>query len=67
MVYDANGAHPDPKMVEDIKMLPAPTCEAKLQDFLGIAIYMYMGSFMPHLLQLTAPLRDILKKDIDFQ
>ena len=31
MVYDADGAHPDPKRVEDIKALPPPSNEAELQ------------------------------------
>ena len=35
MVYDASGAHLYPKKVEDIKVLPAPTPEAELQEFLG--------------------------------
>ena len=65
MVYDAHGAHLDPKKVEDIKALPAPTNESQLQEFLGIVTY--MGPSMPHLSQLTAPPRDLLKKEVDFQ
>ena len=47
MVYDADGAHPDPKRVEDIKALPPPSNEAELQQFLGIVTY--MSPFIPHM------------------
>ena len=65
MVYDADGAHPDPKRVEDIKALPPPSNEAELQQFLGIVTY--MSPFIPHMSQHTAILRDLLKKEADFQ
>ena len=65
MVYDADGAHPDPKRVEDIKALPPPSDEAELQQFLGIVTY--MSPFIPHMSQHTAILRDLLKKEADFQ
>ena len=66
MVYDADGAHPYPKRVEDIKALHPPSNEAELQQFLGITV-IYKSPFIPHMLQHTAILRDLLKKEADFQ
>ena len=64
-LYDKDGAHPDPKKVEDIHKIPTPTNATELQEFLGIVTY--MGPFIPNLSKSTASLRDLLKKDIDFQ
>ena len=64
-LYDKDGAHPDPKKVEDIHKIPTPTNATELQEFLGIVAY--VGPFIPNLSQSTANLRDLLKKDIDFQ
>ena len=65
MVYDAKGVHPDPERVEYIRNTPAPTNKTCLQQFLGIATY--MSPFVPQLAELTAPLRDLMKQDVDFQ
>ena len=65
ILYDDKGAHPDPKKVEDIQMIPAPTNRTELQEFLGIVTY--MGPFVPNLSQNTAMLRDLLKKDVEYQ
>ena len=46
-LYDDKGAHPDPKKVEDIQMIQAPTNRTELQEFLGIVTY--MGTFVPNL------------------
>ena len=64
MVYDANGAHPDPGKVDDINNLTPPNNKTQLQEFLGLANY--MAPFTPKLSDLTAPLRDLLKKDAEF-
>ena len=65
MVYDAKGVHPDPERVEDIRNTPAPTNKICLQQFLGIATY--RCPFVPQLAELTAPLRDLMNQDVDFQ
>jgi hypothetical protein len=65
MVYSADGVKPDPKKVEDIKSLEAPKNATQLKEFLGIVTY--IGPFIPHLSQHTASLRDLLKKDSEFQ
>ena len=63
-VSDKNGAHPDPKKVEAIHLMPPPTEPQELQRFLRMTTY--LSSFIPSLSMLTAPLRELLKKDTDF-
>ena len=63
-ILDKDGIHPDPKKVEEIKALPSPTGTTELQKILGIINY--MAPFIPRLSDLTAGLRDLLKKDKEF-
>ena len=63
-LYDANGVHPDPGKVNAVHALPAPTNVSELQEFLGLVTY--LSPFIPGLSTLTAPLRELLKKDTDF-
>ena len=60
-VYDKDGAHPDPKKVEAIHKMPPPEGPQELQKFLGMTTY--LSPFIPSLSTLTAPLRELLKKD----
>ena len=64
-LYDADGVHLDPGKVNAVHALPAPTNITKLQEFLGLV--MYLSPFIPWLSTLTAPLHELLKKDTDFQ
>ena len=63
-LYNANGVHPDPGKVDAVHALPAPTNVTELQEFLGLVSY--LSPFIPGLSTLTAPLRELLKKDTDF-
>ena len=63
-VYDKDGAHPDPKKVEAIHKMPPPEGPQELQKFLGMTTY--LSPFIPSLSTLTAPLRELLKKDSEF-
>ena len=63
-LYNANGVHPDPGKVDAVHALPAPTNVTELQEFLGLVTY--LSPFIPGLCTLTAPLRELLKKDTDF-
>ena len=63
-LYDADGVHLDPNKVNAIHALPVPTNVTKLQEFLGMV--MYISPFIPCLSTLTAPLHELLKKDTDF-
>ena len=63
-LYDATGVHLDPDKVNAIHTLPTPTNVTKLQEFLGMA--MYLSPFILGLSTLTIPLCELLKKDTDF-
>ena len=54
IVYDANGAHPDPKKVDAIHKIPPPDSKLQLQHFLGMVTY--LSPFIPSLSTHTAPL-----------
>ena len=57
--YSAQGMHPDPKKVQGITEMTAPTDKQQLQSFLGMVNY--MGTFIPNLSHHTEPLRAMLK------
>ena len=59
--YSAQGMHPDPKKVQGITEMTAPTDKQQFQSFLGMVNY--MGTFIPNLSHHTEPLRAMLKKD----
>ena len=64
-IYDKNLITSDPSKVEAIKQLLCPTNITDLQKVLGIITY--LAPFIPHLSDLTAPMRDILKKESEYQ
>ena len=59
--YPTTVTHPDPKKVQGITDMTAPTDKQQLQSFLGMVNY--MGTFIPNLSHHTEPLRAMLKKD----
>ena len=59
--YSSQGMHPDPKKIQGITEMTAPTEKQQLQSFLGMVNY--MGTFIPKLSHHTEPLRSMLKKD----
>ena len=59
--YSTQGMHPDPKKVQGITEMTAPTDKQQLQSFLGMVNY--MGTFIPNLSHHTEPLQAMLKKD----
>ena len=63
-IFDKNGIHPDPPKAEEIKSLPSPTNITELQKVLGIITS--MAPFIPRLSDLTANLRELLRKDTDY-
>ena len=51
--YSTQGIHPDPKKVQGITEMTAPTDKQQLQSFLGMVNY--MGTFIPNLSHHTEP------------
>ena len=64
-LYSKNGVRADPRKVEAIRNLNAPQNIAELQSLLGMITY--LASYIPKLSEHTAPLRELLSKQNDFQ
>ena len=60
----AEGLRPDPDKVSAIVDMPSPTDKQAVQRFLGMVNY--VQKFAPHLLEVTKPLPDLVKNDIEF-
>ena len=63
-VYDANGAHPDPKKVSAVHKMSAPGTATQLQKFLRLVSY--LSPFIPSLSSFTVPLHEQLKTGTEF-
>ncbi len=63
-VYSKDGVRPDPARTREIQGLPAPFNKQKVMSFLGMV--QYLAPHIPHLSDLTAPLRELTKKDTEF-
>ena len=59
------GIYPDPAKVQAIHDLIPPTNAAQLQSFLSLITY--LSAYIPNLSQKTAPLRQLLRDDNEFQ
>ena len=60
-----DGVKADPKKVDAIKKLETPKDKQGVQRILGVVGY--LQKFAPHLSGLSAPLRDLIKKDVNFR
>lgn len=63
-VLSADGVKPDPQKVEAINAMPVPVNREELQRFLGVVTY--LSKFIPNLSQKSAPLRQLLQKDVEW-
>ena len=59
------GLKPDPAKVEAIAAMPEPDNVTALKRFLGMVNY--LSKFMPHLSEMTEPLRRLKDKDAEWQ
>jgi len=64
MLYTPDGVKPSPDKVRAIENLEPPKDKKELYTLLGMATY--MSSFIPNLADHTAPLRNLLKENVDF-
>lgn len=60
--FSKEGMSPDPDKIDSIKKLVNPTNKTELQRMLGMINY--LRSFIPNVSELTAPLRELLKKNV---
>ena len=60
-ILTADGIYPDPEKVKAIFDMPIPANKGKLQTFLGMVAY--LGKFIPHLSDASAPLRSLIVKN----
>ncbi|KFD60572.1 hypothetical protein M514_27238, partial [Trichuris suis] len=60
-ILTPEGIRADPKRVEAIAKMPAPSDASKLRSFLGMVNF--YSQFIPNLADLCAPLHGLLKKD----
>ena len=63
--YTKDGVQPDPDKVQAIADINPPSDAKELQQFLGLVTY--LSAYIPRLSDHTSILRDLLKKDSEFQ
>lgn len=61
-VLTRDGLSLDPDRLHDILQVQAPSNKKELQTFLGMVNF--VSRFIPHMSTVTAPLRELLKKDV---
>lgn len=61
----ANGLMKTESKMKAITEAPVPTNVDEVRSFLGLVLY--YGKFIPKASELTAPLRELLEKDVDFK
>ena len=60
----ADGLRPDPAKVEAVRDMPPPVDKEGVHRFLGFVTY--LSKFIPNLSEVDAPLRQLLKRDVEF-
>ena len=63
-IISEHGIKPDPDKVSGILDIPLPTNKTELQRFLGMVNY--LGKFLPNLSDVSAPVRKLLEKDVEW-
>jgi len=63
-VAPRDGLRVDPAKVKAVLEMPAPTDKTGIQRLFGIL--QYQSKFLPHLLDMTNPLRDLTKQDVEW-
>lgn len=64
-IFSSKGVKPDPDRVSALQAIQDPKNKKELQRIMGL--FNYLRSFIPNMAELTAPLRELLKKDVKFQ
>ena len=64
MIFNAEGMKPDPKKVEAVQKMEPPASKSEVHSFLGMTTY--LCGFLQDYSTITAPLREVMKKDVPF-
>ena len=62
--FTKDGVKPDDSKIKAIQDMPAPSSKKDVERLLGTVNY--LAKFVPNLASITAPIRELLKKDIEF-
>ena len=65
VILSAEGVKPDPDKVDCLYNAPAPVNQGELKSFLGLCTFMSL--FIPNYSDKTAPLRELIKKNVQFK
>ena len=63
-VLTSSGLKMDSNKVKALRVMPPPTSKAELETVLGMITY--LQKFAPNMALLTKPMRQLLRKDVDF-
>ena len=63
--WSAKGLSPDPKKIAAVKHMELPQDMETMRSFLGLVNY--LNRFSPHLAELSEPLRQICRQDMEFE
>lgn len=63
-VISSDGLKPDPDKITAIENMPRPRSKQELMSLLGFINY--LAKFLPHLAQVSQPLRDLTTKNVQF-
>ena len=64
-ILDRDGLHPDPEKIKAVLEMPIPFDVASLRRLLGMA--QYLSKFVVDYAMITAPLSDLLQKDVKWE
>ena len=63
--WSAKGLSPDPKKIAAVKRMNLPRDVDTMRSFLGLVNY--LNRFSLHLAEISAPLREICRQDVEFE
>ena len=63
--WSAKGLSPDPKKIAAVKRMNLPRDVDTMRSFLGLVNY--LNRFSPHLAELSEPLREICRQNVEFE
>ena len=64
-IFSGEGTRPDPKRVADLENAPKPSNTQEIRSLLGLANY--SSKYIPDFATITAPLRELTKKNAKFE